>query len=112
MTVDRVRALTGTNLAENSILDTLGRYRDAAGALTEHALLLAAADIADQEAAALSATVGVTAVEDIAVDRGKARQGWWDLAARLRARADDMLDDGPFVVPYHPSGVPEATESW
>lgn len=58
-----------------------------------------AADYADEEAARLTRTSGVTQVEDIAIDRGKAIDGWLALAARLRARSDDLQwGDGPLLV--------------
>ena len=111
--IETVKALTGTTLDDDTIYTILVLH-DATGEPPEWVVYRAAADVADREAARLTATAGVTAVEDITIDRGKARDGWWALAARLRARADELehADDGMTAVEFHPAGWgrPEATE--
>lgn len=114
--ISRVRDLTGTTLDDDVIRDVIRVHQVPSCDPPEWLVYRAAADVADREAAALASTAGVTAVEDISVDRGRARDGWWALAERLRARADmleaDALDGGPTVVEFNPDGWgrAEATE--
>lgn len=111
--IARIRALTGITEAQISDADM-----QAIIDLYPGQIYCAAAAAADRMATSLIGGSGVTAVEDISVDRRRPVQAWWDLADRLRklCEADDAArwDDGPAVVefaPYGAAGV-EAVESW
>lgn len=107
----RIRSLTG--ITADKISDD-----DLAALLELHdgQVFCAAAEAADRMATGLVKGAGVTAVEDISIDRGRVIDAWTGLADRLRARCEreqaESWDDGPSVVEFRPWGIPgpEAVE--
>lgn len=107
----KIRALTGITPEQisDSDLETILEFNDGR-------VYCAAADAADRMGTALISGAGVTAVEDISIDRRRVIDGWRALADRLRKRclleAAEEADDGPAVVEFHPWGRsgPEAVE--
>ena len=109
--IDRSRALTGSTPEQGSDGDLAALLEFNAGRV-----YCAAADAADRMGTALISGAGVTAVEDISIDRRRVIDGWRSLADRLWTRglldAAAAADDGPVVVEFHPGGRggPEAVE--
>ena len=109
--IDRIRALTGVTAEQisDADLEVILEFNDGR-------VYCAAADAADRMGTSLISGAGVTAVEDISVDRRRVIDGWRSLADRLRKRclleAVEEADDGPSVVEFHPwgRGGPEAVE--
>lgn len=107
----RIRALTGIT-AEQIPDETLTELLE----LVDGQVYCAAAQAADRMATHAIGTVGVTAVEDITIDRRRVIDSWTALADRLRARCErdqaETWDDGPAVVEFRPCGYgsPEAVE--
>lgn len=109
--VDKIRSLTGITVEQLSddVLEDLLE-------LHEGRIYCAAADAADRMGTVLISGAGVTAVEDISIDRRRVIEGWRALADRLRKRClleeAEEWDDGPSVVEFHPwgRGGPEAVE--
>lgn len=108
---DRIRALTG--ITQDQISDT---DLEALLELHDGQIYCAAADAADRRGNSLISGAGITAVEDISMDRRRVIDGWRALADRLRTRCErdqaDAWDDGPTVVEFHPWGYgrPEGVE--
>lgn len=109
--IGRIRSLTGITPEQISEQDlaVILEFNDGS-------VYCAAADAADRMGTSLISGAGVTAVEDISVDRRRVIDGWRSLADRLRDRClsdeADAVDDGPAVVEFHPWGLggPEAVE--
>ena len=109
--LDKIRALTGITAEQISDADlsVILEFNDGR-------VYCAAADAADRMGTTLISGAGVTAVEDISIDRRRVIDGWRALADRLRKRclleAAEEADDGPAVVEFHPwgRGGPEAVE--
>ena len=109
--IDRIRALTGitTEQIGDADLSVILEFNDGR-------VYCAAADAADRMGTSLISGAGVSAVEDISVDRRRVIDGWRALADRLRDRClldeAEAADDGPAVVEFHPWGLggPEAVE--
>lgn len=115
---DQVRALVPGVQVTNTDLDllfaTYGIDTTTGAAAPRWVVHWVAADVALREGQKLIGTVGITAVEDIAVDDQRTITAWWALADRLRARGDDIFAeedaDGPFVVAMGFGTRPEVTE--
>lgn len=110
--ISRVRAVTGITEAQISNSDMAELLE-----LNDGMVYCAAADAADRLGNSLIAGAGVSAVEDISIDRRRVIDGWRSLADRLRDRCErdqaDAWDDGPAVVEFRPHGYgggPEAVE--
>lgn len=109
--VDQIRALTGVTAEQITDADLLVILE-----FNDGRVYCAAADAADRMGTALISGAGVTAVEDISVDRRRVIDGWRALADRLRDRClldeAEAVDDGPAVVEFYPWGLrgPEAVE--
>ncbi|MDN5687125.1 MAG: hypothetical protein L0G94_10700 [Brachybacterium sp.] len=109
--IARIRALTGITDAQVPDEDLVELLE-----LHDGQVYCAAADAADRMGNTLITGAGVTAVEDISMDRRRVIEGWRGLADRLRARCtreqDEAWDDGPAVVEFYPwgHGAPEAVE--
>lgn len=109
--LEQIRALTGVT-AEQISDDHLAVILE----FNDGRVYCAAADAADRMGTSLISGAGVTAVEDISVDRRRVIDGWRSLADRLRKRClldeAEAADDGPAVVEFHPWGLggPEAVE--
>lgn len=107
----RIRALTGITIDQ---IDDSTLYELLE--LVDGQVYCAAAQAADRMATRAIGGVGVTAVEDISIDRRRVIDAWTALADRLRARCErdqaEAWDDGPAVVEFHPFGYgsPEAVE--
>ena len=109
--VQRVRSLTGITvdqIPDDDLAELIELY--------DGQVFCAAAEAADRMGTRSIATAGVTAVEDITMDRRRVVESWTSLADRLRARCErdeaEVWDDGPTVVEFHPWGhrAPEAVE--
>lgn len=106
--LERIRAVTGITVDQipdaelEVILD-----------LADGMVLCAAADAADRMATSLIGGAGVTAVEDISMDRRRPIEAWRGLADRLRARCEreQFEDDGPCVVEFRPYGYSSGVEA-
>jgi len=109
--LDKIRALTGITAEQISDADlsVILEFNDGR-------VYCAAADAADRMGTSLISGAGVSAVEDISIDRRRVIDGWRGLADRLRKRClleeAEEADDGPAVVEFHPWGLggPEAVE--
>ena len=109
--IARIRALTGVTAEQisDSDLEAILEFNDGR-------VYCAAADAADRMGTSLISGAGVSAVEDISIDRRRVIDGWRGLADRLRKRClldeAEAADDGPSVVEFHPWGLggPEAVE--
>lgn len=101
--IARVRALTGITSTQLTDADLTVLLE-----LNDDRVYCAAADAADRVGNGLISGAGVTAVEDISMDRRRVIDGWRGLADRLRGRCEDEIGDevdaGPSVVEFRPYG--------
>ncbi|MFC0673547.1 hypothetical protein [Brachybacterium hainanense] len=106
--LERLRRITGITADQIPDADMLAIIAEHPGQIW-----CAAAAAAEILATRHAGGSGVTAVEDIAIDRRRPLTAWLDLADRWRRRCEDESDEGPYVIEFQPCGPRgvEAVES-